>query len=68
MGFYWLLYKSTVSFRDCSFFTLVTEMRHIIMIRRVYCLSVIIDFTFVALLSGSSMAGIIAHTVGAQIR
>lgn len=37
------------------------------MIRRVYCLSVIINFTFIALLSGSSMAGIIAHTVGAQI-
>lgn len=50
------------------FFTLVTEMRHIIMIRRVYCLSVIIDFTFIALLSGSSMAGIIAYTIGAQIR
>lgn len=50
------------------FFTLVTEMRHIIMIRRVYCLSVIIDFTFIALISGSSIAGSIAHTVGAQIR
>lgn len=36
-------------------------------IKRVDCLSVITDFTFIALLSGSSMAGIIAHTVGAQL-
>lgn len=37
------------------------------MIKRVDCISVITDFTFIALLSGSSMAGIIANTVGAQL-
>lgn len=38
-----------------------------LMIKRVDYLSVITDFTFIVLLSGSSMADIIAHTVGAQI-
>lgn len=43
------------------------EETYMLMIRRVDCLSVITDFTFIVLLSGSSMADIIAHTVGAQV-